>query len=111
MRKERFRLHKLLRDNYDEQLLQKIITENCHRKLLPKIITENYYQKLLPKIMSENYQLVYQSRRKVEIYRDTGVSKKLNLSQQIKESDVSNTNISIWKKRSKYKKFLIDFIL
>ena len=26
--------------------------------------------------MSENYQLVYQSHRKVEIYRDTGVSKK-----------------------------------
>ena len=25
--------------------------------------------------MSENYQLVYQSRRKCEIYRDTGVSK------------------------------------
>ena len=24
---------------------------------------------------SENYQLVYQSRRKCEIYRDTGVSK------------------------------------
>ena len=29
------------------------------------------------KIMSENYQLVYQSRRKCEIYRDTGVSKNL----------------------------------
>ena len=28
--------------------------------------------------MSENYDLVYQSRRKVEIYRDTGVSKKLH---------------------------------
>ena len=26
--------------------------------------------------MSENYQLVYKSRRKCEIYRDTGVSKK-----------------------------------
>ena len=25
--------------------------------------------------MSENYQLVYKSRRKCEIYRDTGVSK------------------------------------
>ena len=38
-------------------------------------MTENYHRKLLPKIMSENYDLVYQSRRKVEIYRDTGVSK------------------------------------
>ena len=27
--------------------------------------------------MSENYQLVYQTRRKCEIYRDTGVSKKI----------------------------------
>jgi hypothetical protein len=35
----------------------------------------NYFRKLSPKIMSENYDLVYQSRRKVEIYRDTGVSK------------------------------------
>ena len=26
-------------------------------------------------IMTENYHLLYQSRRKVEIYRDTGVSK------------------------------------
>ena len=48
---------------------------NYFRKLSPKIITENYYRKLLPKIMSENCQLVYQSRRKCEIYRDTGVSK------------------------------------
>ena len=55
----------LLRDNYEEKLFQ-------------KIITENYYQKLSPKIMSENYQLVYQSCRKVEIYRDTDVSKKRN---------------------------------
>jgi hypothetical protein len=31
--------------------------------------------------MSENYDLVYQSRRKVEIYRDTGVSK--NVKNQI----------------------------
>ena len=27
--------------------------------------------------MSENYDIVYQSRRKVEIYRDTGVSKNI----------------------------------
>ena len=39
---------------------------NYHRKLS---------QKLSVKIISENYDLVYQSRRKVEIYRDTGVSK------------------------------------
>ena len=35
----------------------------------------NYFRKFSPKIMSENYQLVYQSRRKCEIYRDTDVSK------------------------------------
>ena len=29
--------------------------------------------------MSENYQLVYQSRRKCEIYRDTAASKKTHL--------------------------------
>ena len=29
--------------------------------------------------MSENYQLVYQSRRECEIYRDTGVSKNKNI--------------------------------
>ena len=38
-------------------------------------MTENYDLKLLPKIMSANYDLVYRSRRKCEIYRDTGVSK------------------------------------
>ena len=31
-------------------------------------------EKLSVKIISENYDLVYQSHRKVEIYRDTGVS-------------------------------------
>ena len=36
----------------------------------------NYEQKLRGKIITENYQLVYEWRRKVEIYRDTGVSKK-----------------------------------
>ena len=35
----------------------------------------NYYRKFSVKIMSENYDLVYQSRRKCEIYRDTGISK------------------------------------
>ena len=35
----------------------------------------NYYRKLLGEINTENYQLVYQSRGKCEIYRDTGVSK------------------------------------
>ena len=30
--------------------------------------------------MSENYDLVYQSRRKVEIYRDTGLSKNCIMS-------------------------------
>ena len=36
----------------------------------------NYFRKLRLKIITENYDLVYQSCRKVEIYRDTGVSKK-----------------------------------
>ena len=52
------------RDNYEEELIQNIFTENYHRKLSPKII-------------SENYQLAYQSRKKCEIHRDTGVSKKI----------------------------------
>ena len=38
---------------------------------------KNYYRKLSVKIMSENNQLVYQSRRKCEIYRDSGISKNL----------------------------------
>ena len=41
---------------------------NYFRKLSPKIITENYEWKLSVKI--------YKSRRRCEIYRDTGVSKK-----------------------------------
>ena len=44
-------------------------------KLWAEITRRNYFRKLSPKIMSENYQLVYQWRRKVEIYRETGVSK------------------------------------
>ena len=36
---------------------------------------KNYQQKLLQKINTKNYELVYQSRGKCEIYRDTGVSK------------------------------------
>ena len=45
--------------------------------MITQIITlrRNYFRKLSPKIMSENYQIVYHSRRKCEIYRDTGVSK------------------------------------
>ena len=42
-------------------------TQIYHRKLSVKIIRENYLRKL---------SLVYQWHRKVEIYRDTGVSKK-----------------------------------
>ena len=38
-------------------------------------MTENYEWKLRLKIIRENYNLVYQWRRKVEIYRDSGVSK------------------------------------
>ena len=40
-----------------------------------KTMRRNYYRKLSVKIITKNYDLVYQSRRKVEIYRDTGVSK------------------------------------
>ena len=47
------------------------MSRNYYRKLSAEIITENYQQKLLQK----NYELVYQSRGKCEIYRDTGVSK------------------------------------
>ena len=40
--------------------------EKLLKKLSAEIITENYYN---------NYELVYQSRGKCEIYRDTGVFK------------------------------------
>ena len=39
--------------------------------------------------MSENYQLVNQSRRKVEIYRDTGVSKNAYKVMQLKFLDMN----------------------
>ena len=45
---------------------RKVEYKNYHAKL---------WGKLLQKIMNENYQLVYQSRGKCKIYRDTGVSK------------------------------------
>ena len=37
----------------------------------------NYYRKFSGEIIKENYHLVYQSRGKCEIYRDTGVSKNI----------------------------------
>ena len=37
-------------------------------------MSRNYGEKLLQEIITEQYELVYQSRRKCEIYRDTGVS-------------------------------------
>ena len=39
--------------------------------------------------MIENYQLVYQSRRKCEIYRDTVVSKNLSVFMALEEIEVS----------------------
>ena len=51
------------------------MSRNYYRKLLQEFITGNYYRKLLQEIITGNNQLVYQSCRKVEIYRDTGVSK------------------------------------
>ena len=38
-------------------------------------MSRNYEEKLLKEIITENYELVYQSRGKCEIYRDTGVFK------------------------------------
>ena len=55
-----------MRGNYYRKLWGEIITENNEEKLLQKILGE---------IITENYQLVYQSRGKCEIYRETGVSK------------------------------------
>ena len=57
-RKERFKNHY---KNYQQKLLQ-----NYQQKLL---------QKLSAEIITENHELVYQSRGKCKIYRDTGVSK------------------------------------
>ena len=51
--------------------------DNYEQILLQEIISGNYYRKLSVEIITENYQLVYQSRGKCEIYRDTGVSKKV----------------------------------
>jgi hypothetical protein len=42
-------------------------------------MSRNYYRKLSAEIIIENYELVYQSRGKCEIYRDTGVSKNYDL--------------------------------
>ena len=53
------------------------MSENYEWKLWVKIMSENYPRKLSVKIIRENYDLVYQWRRKVEINRDTGVSKKI----------------------------------
>ena len=39
---------------------------------------EKLIQKLSAEIITGNYELVYQSREKCEIYRDTGVSKNLD---------------------------------
>ena len=44
-------------------------------ELLQKLLTENQYRKLSAEIITKNHELVYQSRGKCEIYRDTGVSK------------------------------------
>ena len=40
--------------------------------------------------MSENYQLVYQSRKKCEIYRDTGVSRNKKLTGLVIASSFGN---------------------
>ena len=40
-------------------------------------MSRNYEEKLLQELSQENYELVYQSRGKCEIYRDTGVSKNI----------------------------------
>ena len=50
---------------------RKVEYKNYHAMTMRR----NYYRKLSGEIITENYQLVYQSRRKCEIYRDTGVSK------------------------------------
>ena len=52
------------------------MSRNYKEKLYKNIIRRNYYRKLSGEIITENYQLVYQSRGKCEIYRDTGISKK-----------------------------------
>ena len=53
------------------------MSENDELKLSVKIMSENYY-------MSENYDLVYQGHRKVEIYRDTGVSKNMIMNLHVR---------------------------
>ena len=42
-------------------------------------MSRNYEEKLLKEIITGNYELVYQSRGKCEIYRDTGVSKNTSI--------------------------------
>ena len=58
----------------------------------------NYFRKLSPKIMGKNYLLVYQSRRKCEIYRDTGVSKNRNSIDTLKTSYYFFRKVEIIKK-------------
>ena len=58
-----------------ESLNTNIMMRNHEGKLGVEIITGNYQWKLWVEIITENYQLLYQSRGKCEIYRDTSVSK------------------------------------
>ena len=51
---------------------------NYEEKLSKEIIKGNYQRKLSKEIIKGNYKLVYQSREKCEIYRDTEVSKNQN---------------------------------
>ena len=70
---------------------KKIISRNYYRKLSAEIITGNCQHKLLQK----NFGLVYQSRGKCEIYRDTDVSKNHLLSEMLKLTVTSVLQCSI----------------
>ena len=59
----------------------------------------NYYRKFSGEIITENYQLVYQSRGKCEIYRDTGVFK--NTSLNVKKCCVFISRPNLFKLQSK----------
>ena len=50
-------------------------------RLITKIMTHNYEENLSAEIITQNYELVYYVAQKCVSYRDTGVSKKINILQ------------------------------
>ena len=64
------------RDAHGSLFERKILVKSLEPGNKAQRKVEKLLKKISAEIITENYELVYQSRRKCEIYRDTGVSKK-----------------------------------